>query len=66
MQLSGKVVNVKAVYQTSLDMLATWWQFSNLMFAIFAGAVLAYNANKFYTKYPGWKKFSEGMKNVSK
>ena len=65
MQLSGKIVNVKATYQTSLDMLATWWQFTNLVLAIFAVAVLAYNSNKFYTKYPNWKNFSEGMRKKS-
>ena len=66
MQLSGKVVNVKASYQTILEMLTAWWQFANLMLAIFTLVVLAYNAKKFYTKYPKWKKFEEGLskKNV--
>ena len=52
MQLSGNVVNIKAKYQSSLDVLAMWWQFTNLMFGIFALALLGYNTKKFYEKYP--------------
>ncbi len=57
MQLSGTVVNVKAKYQSSLDALAMWWQFTNLMFGIFALGLLAYNTRKFYEKNPVWKNY---------
>ena len=57
MQLSGSIINVKAQYQSFLDVLSTWWQFSNLMFTIFALFLLGYNNKKFYEKYPNWKYF---------